>query len=69
MPPLLAEQRSPKTMLLQYVPVIVHQYFLLESKTRVKCPKAPMVPDNAAHVLCFNQDTVLQAVDSAIMND
>ena len=56
-------------MLLQYVPVIVHQYFLLESKTRVKCPKAPMVPDNAAHVLCFNQDTVLQAVDSAIMND
>ena len=69
MPPFLAGQRSPKTMLLQYVMVIVHQYLLLESKTRVNRLNTPMVPDNPAHALSFNQDTVLQAVDSAIMKD
>ena len=49
--------------------VIVHQYLLLESKTRVNRLNTPMVPDNPAHALSFNQDTVLQAVDSAIMKD
>ena len=64
----LAERRLPKDMLKQIVPVLVQQDLLLECKHLVDWLKASVVNENATYVLSVILDTVLLAVDNALMD-
>jgi hypothetical protein len=64
----LAERRSPKAMLQLIVPVLVQQDLLLECKPLVDWLKASVVYENATYVLSVIPDTVLLAVDNALMD-
>ena len=67
-PLFLAEQRSPKDMLKQIVPVLVQQDLLLECKPLVDWLKAAMVCENTSYILSVTPDTVLLAVDNTLMD-
>ena len=67
-PLFLAERRSPKAMLQLIVPVLVQQDLLLECKPLVDWLKTSVVYENATYVLSVIPDTVLLAVDNALMD-
>ena len=67
-PLFLAERRSPKAMLQLIVPVLVQQDLLLECKPLVDWLKASVVYENTSYILSVIPDTVLLAVDNALMD-
>ena len=67
-PLFLAERRPPKAMLQLILQVLMQQNLLLECKPLVDWLKVAVVYENTSYILSVIPDTVLLAVDNALMD-